>query len=229
MSPADALDFFTTKAQVLGSVLRAHDAENADFRVDLREGKFWWQDSDGVPLLEARTAVVCTYALSNQSVLMAWGNQSLPPSACLPAVEDMQMAYDGQTAGDVWALAAQAAAGAGAEFLYRAPNPQTWIFLALWGVRTAGDDAATPPRAPRKHVLEILDHLRGMRPSEEQVLLLTNYGTALCESAVDFHAGHPWAALVGDIGARLVALASAAEDEVEAALAALKAEAEEGL
>ena len=226
MNRDDALDFFGGQAQILAALLKAHNAEGADFRVDLREGKFWWQDASGTPLVEARTQVICSYALSNESVLMAWANESLPGPARIDAVEGMEGAYEGQEEADAWGLAAEAAATGGADFIYRAPNPQMWIFLALWDVGVAGAEAATPPRPPRKHVLELLDHLGAMEPSEERAVLMRNYGSALCESATDFHAGRPWAELVGEIGSRLVAMSTAEDTEADDTLAELRVRAD---
>ena len=229
MTRDDALEYFGGQAQRLADLLRDHGAEGADFRVDLREGKFWWQDASGKPLVQARTRVICSYALSNESVLMAWANESLPAAARIDAVEGMEPAYEEQSGSDAWGLAAEAAAAGGADFIYRAPNPQMWIFLALWDVGAAHDDSATAPRPPRKHVIELLDHLGAMEPSEARATLMRNYGKALCESAEDFHVGQPWAALVGEIGRLLVENASAADADADDMLAELRVRADAGL
>lgn len=224
-----ALEIFDAQGQVLASILRAHGAEGVDYRVDLRSEKFWWQGSDGVPLVQARTRVICSYALSNQSVLMGWANKSLPAQACIAPVQGMSDSYSELSERGAWQVAAQAALGAGAHFLYRAPNPQMWIFLGLWDVKTAESGAQTAPRSPRQHVLAVLQQLSGVEVAGHRRVLMRNYGASLRESASGLHAGQPWEAVVDGIGARLVALADADESEIAGGFAEMVAEAEAGL
>jgi len=229
MNRDDALEFFGDQGALLAELLRAHQADGADFRVDLQAGKFWWENKAGIPLVQARTRVLCSYALSNQSVLMGWANQSLPANARIEPVDGMLKAYEEQSEEDAWGLAAEAAVGVGAEYIYRAPNPQMWVFLALWDAAPATTDAATAPQAPRRHVLALLDHMGAMEPSEERSTLMRNYGQSLSESAVDFHAGQPWAELVGEIGRRLATLATADDAAADDGLAELRVLAAAGL
>lgn len=201
---------WATRQELLASMLRAHDAEKCDWRVDLGRGAFWWQRSDGTPVVVASTRGICSFALSNRSFLMAWANRSLPPNAAIPSIDGMAEAGTTDEAG-AWALAMEAGLRSGAHFLYRAPTPQMWIFLGLWDVRTAGpQDApfeAGSPWPHAKHVVQTLREGLGTRPDPDLRTLLRNYGQTFRESRI--HRGTPHEAPLTALGEALITLADA--------------------
>ena len=174
--------------------------------------------------LQARTRVICSYALSNESVLMAWANESLPAAARIDAVEGMEPAYEEQSGSDAGAWRPGGSAG-GADLSIGHPIPRCG---SSWRSGTWGRPMTIRPlRRPRKHVIELLDHLGAMEPSEARHLD-AQLRKALRESAEIF----TWAtraALVGEIGRLLVENASAADADADDMLAELRVRADAGL
>ena len=217
---AQALEaHWSARQELLASLLRGHDAEKCDWRVDLGKGLFWWQRADGTPVVVASTRGICSFALSNRSFLMAWANQSIPKGAAIPEIDGMPPAGNTDEAG-AWAVAMEAGLRSGAHFLYRAPTPQMWIFLGLWDVRTAGPgDTPFEAGSPWPHAQHVVSTLRegiGTRPDPELRVLLRNYGQTFRESRI--HRGGPHEAALTELGDALVALADAPPESVGPAL-----------
>lgn len=203
---------WSARQEVLTALLRAAGAEHHDFRVDLGLGRFWWQDpTSGRPSVVAETKVLGSWALSNRSVLAGWANKSLPPTATISAVLGVPERAICASEGEAWDWALSIAEGAGAHFVYRAPNAQSWIFLGLWSVRTAGPgDAPFAPGPPWAHVRYVLEQLSGPRADAERRTLMRNYGRTFVEDPL--RRGMPWEALHGELGAALIRLADEAPD-----------------
>ncbi len=120
------------KQEQLKHFLAEHQAEEAPYRVDLGEGKIFWVNEMGLSLAVADCKVLLSYALSNRSILMAWANASLAPDTGIEALDGFESIYHDCDPEHVWQLAMAAADEVGAEALYRAPSPQSWVMLGLW-------------------------------------------------------------------------------------------------
>ena len=123
----------------LQALLEAYGAVDLDFRVDLGKCRLWWQHDDGTPVVVASARVLLSYALSNRSVLMGWANRSLPPDASVSVVAGVPERIPEGSEADAWTWARRVAEASGAHFIYRAPKPQSWVFLGLWDVRKVAE------------------------------------------------------------------------------------------
>lgn len=218
----ERMNRWNERQAALGALLRAHGAEQHEFRVDLGEGRFWWQDEAGVPSVVAETKVLGSWALSNGSVLAGWANRSLPPGAVTAVVAGVPERDLIDDELDVWDWALAIAEGAGADFVYRAPNPQNWIFLGLWNVRTAAkDEARFLPGSPWAHVRAVLGELSAPRDDGERRTLMRNYGLSFVDHAAT--RGTRWEKPLRVIGEELISLASAPAVQVAAGLKSLAA------
>jgi hypothetical protein len=214
MDPLDKR--WSVRQELLGTLLAAHDAQNCDYRCDLVQGHFWWQRREsGKPVVVAAARVLCSYALSDSSVLMGWANRSLPDHSRVPAVPELPERLQCNEV-EAWQLAMRIAEACGAHFIYRAPNPQLWVFLGLWDVRSAGpDEAPFVAGSPWPHVSTVIASLseaKGERRIDELRVLLRNYGQTFIDSPI--HHGTSVERPLREIGERLVALASAGEAEL---------------
>jgi hypothetical protein len=222
----DRVTRWNARQRILQQLLAANGAEGHDFRVDLGHGRFWWQDPDsGRASVVASARVLCSYAWSNQSVLAAWANQSLPEGGGVPAVPDVPDRIADCSAEEAWELALEIAEGSGAHFVYRVPSTQMWIFLGLWDVRPAGPgDAPFQASSPWPHVLEVLtqliDHVR--TNVDDTMVLARNYGHTFVENEI--HEGTPTGDALRSVGERLVALGEGDPEVMPSGLAALHVE-----
>lgn len=173
------------KQDRLRAFLAKHGAEDAPYRVDLGEKKIFWVDSLGLSLAVADCRVLLSYALSNRSVMMAWANSSLAPNCGISELEGFDGYYPDCEPEDVWALATDAGSAVGAEALYRAPSPQSWVMLGLWNLRAGGAEQFYSG-SPRNHVLMVLNRLIDHPHTEELAVLIDNYSESFLQMA-----GHP--------------------------------------
>ena len=173
------------KQDRLRTFLAKHGAEDAPYRVDLGEKKIFWVDSLGLSLAVADCKVLLSYALSNRSVMMAWANSSLAVNCGVEEIEGFESYYPDCSHEDVWSLATDAGTAVGAEALYRAPSPQSWVMLALWNLRAGGAEQFYSG-SPRNHVLTVLSRLVDHPHPEELAVLLDNYSESFLQMA-----GHP--------------------------------------
>ncbi|HEU4410095.1 MAG TPA: hypothetical protein VFS43_32875 [Polyangiaceae bacterium] len=210
----------------LKTLLERHGAVGLDFRIDLVEGRFWWLRSDGSPALVASARVLLSYAPSSRSILMGWANPSLAPTAAVPEIEGAPARLTDCDADDGWRWAMRLGDACGADFLYRAPNAQTWLFLGLWGVRDATPGDALPtPQAPWPHVQRVLEALLGRhREGQDVGPVARNYGLSFVEERA--HRGGPFEAPLRRVGERLVELADGDPDTLGEGLKALYAQIE---
>lgn len=218
----ERLNRWNERQAALGALLRAHGAEQHEFRVDLGQGRFWWQDASGVPSVVAETKVIGSWALSNGSVLAGWANRSLPPGAATAPVPGVPEhgAIDDEL--EVWDWALAIAEGVQADFVYRAPSPQNWIFLGLWNVRAATPgESRFEPGSPWRHVRAVLTELSAPRDDRERRTLMRNYGQSFVEEPAT--RGTRWEQPLRVIGEELISLASAPAVQVAAGLKLLAA------
>ncbi len=217
---------WATRQELLQTMLRAHGALGHDWRVDLAVGRFWWQaPGTAKPVVVASTRVLCSYALSNKSVLMGWANKSLPSSATVPRIAGIDDGYRDQEGVDAWRHAMRIADATSAHFLYRAPSAQSWVFLGLWDVRTAAaNEAPFAAGSPWPHVRAVITELARMvaEAPDEARTLARNYGQTFIEDHLREGTSH--AAPLRAVGARLVGLASGDAGVLADELEALRAE-----
>jgi nucleotide-binding universal stress UspA family protein len=208
----------------LQALLAAHGAAGLDFRADLGKGRFWWQDADGAPVVVASVRLLLSYALSDQSVLMGWANRSVPSHATVPMVGDMAERVPDCSEADAWMWARRVADAVGAHFIYRAPSPQSWVFLGLWDVRRAGEgDEPFVAASPWPHVVDVLENLvEAVAEGRDVRVLAHGYGRTFIESHV--HRGTPAGERLRSIGERLAALANDESPELGPKLIALRDE-----
>jgi hypothetical protein len=206
LDAGDLVARWARRQQRLVARLRELGAEHHDYRLDVARGLIWWLPSrGGEPTAVARSAVLGSWALSSGSILAAWENRSLPDGASVPAVASVPARLVTRDEQDAWCWAWLTAEGAGAEFVYRASTPQSWIFVGLWEVRgAAAGERPDPPDAPWAHVAQVLAALVELGDHEARVLT-RNYGRGFIASPA--HGGTPFEAPLQAIGRRMLALA----------------------
>jgi hypothetical protein len=180
----DALrESWNERGRRLQSLLEAYGAAGLDFRVDLGKGRLWWQHDDGTPVVVSSARLLLSYALSNRSVLMGWANRSLPPDASVPVVAGAPERIPECSEADAWTWARRVAEGSGAHFIYRAPNPQSWVFLGLWDVRKAAqNEAPFVAVSPWGRVVSVLEGLAEALAEGRDVRVLAHgYGRTFIE------------------------------------------------
>ena len=212
----------------LAARLAEWGASGHEYRVDLANGRFWWQDEDGRVTVEADCKGILSYALSNRSVMMAWAVKSLQGGAVIGPIEGMSEYHPNCDEGTAWDLALKAADGCGCDYVYRAPSAQDWFFLALWNVRlAAGNPAPEPHGTPAEHVHRVIDGLIAKATSggapEELATLLRNYGQDIVESSRRTWRGSPWEAELRAVGTALQAAATLPQESRIAVLRRAKA------
>jgi hypothetical protein len=180
-----SFDDWQDKQDRLRAFLASHGAEDAPYRVDLGERKIYWVDEQGLSLVVADCKVLLSYALSNRSVMMAWANSSLAPECGIPEIDGFEEDYPDCEPEDVWSLATDAGSAVGAQALYRAPSPQSWVMLGLWNMRPGGPEQFYSG-SPRSHVLTVLNRLVDHPYPDELAVLLDNYAESFLQMA-----GHP--------------------------------------
>jgi hypothetical protein len=190
----------------LRALLEAYGAAALEFRADLGKGRLWWQHDDGTPVVVASARLLLSYALSNRSILMGWANRSLAPDASVPAVGGMPERIAACSEADAWMWARRVADASGADFIYRAPNPQSWMFLGLWDVRKpVEDDAQFLAGSPWSHVARVLEDLAEALAEGRDIRVLAHgYGRTFAESHV--HRGTTEGERLRSIGEQLAAL-----------------------
>ncbi len=179
---------WTERQDRLQKFLSSHQAGEASYRLDLRTCTLYWVDQQGATLAAADCRVLCTYALSNRSVLMSWCNTSLPGNSNIEAIEGYPEYFQDQGPEEVWELACSLASAVEAEAVYRAMSPQSWIMLGLWRLRR-GEDEAFVAGSPVAFVMKVLNLLSKHPNLPEQKVLLDNYAEALLQMACFSHAG----------------------------------------
>lgn len=132
--------------------------------------------------------VLLSYALSNRSILMAWANSSLSPDTGIEPLDGFESIYHDCDPEHVWQLSMAAADEVGAEALYRAPSPQSWVMLGLWNLRSGGAEQFYSG-SPQEFVLRVLSQLADHRELEELPVLLSNYSQSLLQLADHPHKG----------------------------------------
>ncbi len=227
MTGEELYAFWRNRQNGLTALLDEFAITDCEYRVDLEERHFFWVCPDGKPRLVADTKVLCSYAMSDFSLLAGWANRHLAAEACVEPVETVADRMFDCSEEDAWEMAMKIGYAAEADFLYRAPGPQVTVFLGLWNVRPPAEDEKFKAGSPRDYVVRILDALErtlseAERPMGEMRRLLLNYGRSLAEKAHQTHRGTQEAARLTQTGKRLVALGDAYEIGKEAeTLAAL--------
>lgn len=177
--------------------LKEHGAEKAPYRVDLEKRKIYWVNEMGLSLVVADCRVILSYALSNNSVMMAWVNSSLKDEATIEPVDGMDDVYPDCEPEDVWRLAVAAATVADAEAIYRTPSPQSWVLLALWNLRPGGAEQFTTG-SPRAHVVQVVQSLFEYPDFDERLVLLDNYAESFLQMASHPYKGTEYEARLKD-------------------------------
>ncbi|MFZ5479622.1 MAG: DUF6882 domain-containing protein [Myxococcota bacterium] len=215
----DRFERWHARQEELAARLRAWGAGGHEYRVDLETGRFWWLDANGLPSAEAECKAIASYALSNNSVLMAWEVDSLRGAAAIEPVEGIPHYLEDAAPGDAWALTLLAADACGCDYVYRAPGAQTWLFLGLWNVRrVAGDAPVSVSGTPQEHVRDVLVTLIGALVEEPDRwrVLARNYGTDIVESSRYTWRGTASAETLRAVGTALIALSTTPCDVTEA-------------
>jgi hypothetical protein len=218
-------EHWNERGRQLQALLVSLDAANLDFRVDLAKGRLWWQPSDATPVVVASARALLSYALSNGSVLMGWANRSLPPDASVPVVAGVPERISECSEAEAWTWARRVADASGAHFIYRATNPQSWVFLGLWDVRKAAEgDAPFVAASPWGHVVRILEGLAEALAGGGDIRVLAhNYGRTFVHDHL--RRGTPEGERLRSIGERLAALATRELPEIRPELDVLRDEA----
>lgn len=159
--------------------------------MDLLTKKIFWVNEAGLSLVVADCRVLLSYALSNNSVLMAWANESLDPEVGVEPVDGLEALYTDCDPHDVWALSTKVGEAVGAEALYKAPSPQSWVMLGLWNLRPGGAEQFHSG-SPREYVLTVLEKLRAHIEFDDLALLMDNYAESFLQLADHPHKSGPF-------------------------------------
>lgn len=181
----DAHDWQERQAR-MQAFLVERKAGEAPCRVDLNKCKIYWVDELGLSLAVADCKVLLSYALSNNSVLLAWANSSLSRESSVDPVEGVEDLYPDSEPFNAWELAVRVASEVDADAIYRVPSPQSWVFLAIWNLRAGGAEQFTSG-SPREHVLQVLNSLLTHPDFSERQVLVDNYAESFLQMA-----SHPY-------------------------------------
>ena len=166
--------------------LDERNAGDAPCRVDLTKCKIYWVDDLGLSLAVADCRVLLSYALSNNSVLLAWANSSLSEESSIEPIEGVDDLYPDSEPFKAWELAVRVATEVKADAIYRVPSPQSWVFLGIWNLRPGGAEQFTSG-SPKNHVLQVLHSLLTHPDPSERQVLLDNYAESFLQMA-----SHPY-------------------------------------
>lgn len=197
-----AHDDWQIKQDRLRDFLTKYGAADAAYRVDLSERKIFWVDALGLSLVVADCKVLLSYALSNRSVMMAWANTSLAPDCGVDETEGFDSYYGDCDPEDVWEITTEIGSVVGAEALYRAPSPQSWVMLALWNLRQGGAEQFYSG-SPSNHVITVLQRLIEHPNHSELAVLLDNYAESFLQMAGHPHKGSEFEAVLKDAARRM--------------------------
>jgi hypothetical protein len=218
-------EHWNERGRQLRALLESFGAADLDFRADLAKGRLWWQRDDATPVVIASARALLSYALSNRSALMGWANRSLPPEASVSVIAGVPERISECSEAEAWTWARRIADASGAHFIYRAPNPQTWVFLGLWDVHKAAErDAPFVAGSPWEHVVRVLEGLAVALGDGRDIRMLANgYGSTFAQDQLRL--GTPEGERLRNIGERLAALARRESPEIRPDLDALRDEA----
>ncbi len=202
---------WATRGAALLGELAAHGAEDHEYRVDLKEGRFVWVDPRGHVSVEARARVLCSYTPTTSSLTMAWADPLLR-AASVRVIERMPTERDDVDEEGAWRVAIAAAEASGAQYLYRVAAPHTWYFLALTGLSFQPISPSFTPGSPAGLVLSELGASRkailsGAEPAIVVRERLARVGSALLHEAEYAYRSTDWVARLSRTGKRLEKLA----------------------
>jgi hypothetical protein len=191
--------------------LAEHGAADHEYRVDLREGRFYWVDPRGRVSAEARAVLLCTFVPQTASVTMGWAEARLGGCA-IGRIAGMPAEQDDLDEEGAWCVAMEAADRVGAEYIYRVRSPARCLFLGLSGLTFTPAHPAFVPGTPVALVLATLGEARtaadlGAEPLDVLRARLSAGGAALLEQAEYAHRDTDWVARLVRTGRRLGALA----------------------
>ncbi|HVK69516.1 MAG TPA: hypothetical protein VM694_33895 [Polyangium sp.] len=191
--------------------LEAHGAEDHEYRVDLKDGRFVWLDPRGRVSAEARARALLSYAPTTSSLTMAWADPLLRAASVRP-IDRMPRERDDVDEGEAWHVAIAAAEASGAEWLYRVAAPHTWYFLALSDLSFQPISPSFTPGSPAGLVLlEIEASRKAIRSGAEPAVVvrerLARVGSALLHEAEYAYRSTDWVSRLARTGKRLEKLA----------------------
>ncbi|MDI1481863.1 DUF6882 domain-containing protein [Polyangium sp. y55x31] len=197
-------------AALLGE-LAAHGAEDHEYRVDLKDGRFVWLDPRGRVSAEARARALCSYAPTTSSLTMAWADPLLRAASVRP-IDRMPTERDDVDEEGAWHVAIAAAEASGAEWLYRVAAPHSWYFLALSELSFQPISPSFTPGSPAGLVLLELEASRkAIRSGAEPAVVvrerLARVGSALLHEAEYAYRSTDWVSRLARTGKRLEKLA----------------------
>lgn len=191
--------------------LAEHGAANHEYRVDLREGRFYWVDPRGRVSAEASAILLCTFAPQTSSVTMGWAEARMGGCA-VGRIAGMPPELDDLDEEGAWRVAMETADRAGSDFIYRVRSPVRCLFLGLSGLTFSPAHPEFVPGTPVALVLATLGEARvaaglGAEPLDILRARLSAAGAALLEQAEYAHRDTDWVARLVRTGKRLGALA----------------------
>lgn len=191
--------------------LAEHGAADHEYRVDLKEGRFYWVDPRGHVSAEARATLLCTFVPQTASVTMGWAEARIGGCA-VGRVAGVPAELDDLDEEGAWHVAMETADRAGSDFIYRVRSPARCLFLGLSGLTFAPTRPEFVPGTPVTLVLATLGEARfaadlGAEPLDILRGRLSAAGAALLEQAEYAHRDTDWVARLVRTGRRLGALA----------------------
>lgn len=208
----DLVETYAEKGKDLLQKLEAAGAQNHEYRVDLKEGRFVWVDREGRVSAEAYARALCSYTPATSSLTMAWLDPLLASSSVAP-ISRLASEYDDVDEEAAWRIAIAAAAVVGADYLYRVEAPNVWYFLSLTGLSFQPLRVSFTPSSPTGLVLSEIHACRkslrtGAEPASVIRDRLTRIGNAFTHEAEYAYRGTDWVARLARAGKRLTKLAS---------------------
>lgn len=205
------VEAWAEKGAKLLELLASHGAEEHEYRVDLKDGRFVWVDPQGRVSAEARALAICSYTPATTSLTMAWADPLLR-SASISRVDRIPSEHDDVDEEGAWRVAIAAANVAGAEYVYRVEAPNLWYFLALTALTFQPARPSFTPSTPVGFVLSELATCRqSLHTRAEPALVvrerLARIGSALLHEAEYAYRGTDWVTRLARTGKRLGQLA----------------------
>jgi hypothetical protein len=156
-------------------------AGSTDGRLDLREGRFVWQDADGLVLAEARAQLLAYFVRTSSELVMAWADPVLRASSVARLDEYGDVLEVDEVQAREIVLAASDSSGA--QLVHAVEAPHLVHFVALRALRAATGPQPVTPGVPVGLVLRGLGDLhRSVSRREDPTDVLRARFVALAKS-----------------------------------------------
>ncbi len=146
----------------LAEMLEQWGATEGERRIDWMGGQVEWLSATGEPVMSATMKALCSYALDEESLLMAWANEGSEQGAVIGPIAGVPERIEPCGEGEAWLWAMRLADRSGADYLLRIASPNFLVFLGLWAVEPflSDEEGVLEGGTPHAFVVKVLDELR---------------------------------------------------------------------